>query len=270
MDKIEYLDFFGLKLSVFNVSELLEYIKGIIKKESKVICYGYSFGTIPYFKNYPEIAIYANQFDVSVIDGRGLFLLAKLLGTPIKSDLSIPVMVDLLLKMADENRFSIMLLGAKEAINKKGSENLKLKFPNARILPGIHGYFKENEEIEIVTNINLLQPDILLIGISSPKKEKFAFQYKEELDAKIIIPCGGVIDILAGHKKRIPKIIKKSGLAWLYRFTQEPKRLFRDSIINSLSVVFLMIPSLIFRRYILRKSFSIPQFYNKNCEAPIK
>jgi N-acetylglucosaminyldiphosphoundecaprenol N-acetyl-beta-D-mannosaminyltransferase len=269
MKKIEYIDFFGLKLSIFNIPELLEYIKGIIEEGNKAVCYGYSFGTMPYFKKYPEIAIYANQFEVSVVDGRGLYLLAKLLRAPVKSDLSIPSLVDYLLKIADENKYSLMLLGAQDQINKKASENLKLKFPNARILPGMHGYFNENEETEIIKKINLLKPDILLIGISSPKKERLAFQYKDQLDASIIIPCGGVIDILAGHKKRIPRFVKKIGMAWFYRFIQEPKRLFRDSILNSFNVGFLMIPSLLFQTYILHKKFSIPKFYHKLCNAPI-
>jgi exopolysaccharide biosynthesis WecB/TagA/CpsF family protein len=270
MTEIKYLNFFGLKLSVFEVSELMEYTKEVIRNKSKTICYGYSFGTLPYFKTFPEIAVYGNQFDVSLADGRGLFLLAKLLGSAIKSDISIPSFVDNLLRQANDNNFSVMLLGAREEINKKASENLKNNFPDARILKGMHGYFTEDEKDEIVAEINLLKPDILLIGMSSPKKERFAFQNKDRLDVNVIVPCGGVIDILAGEKKRIPKVIKKSGLAWFYRFVQEPKRLFRDSILNLLSVLFLLIPSLLFNTYILHKKFSIPKFYNRNCEAPIK
>ncbi len=129
MDKINYINFFGLKLSVFEVPELLAFIKDVIQKKDKAVCYGYSFGTIPYFKIFPEIAVYANQFDVSLIDGRGLFLLTKLLRTTIKSDLSIPSLVDEILKQANENNFSVMLLGAREEINKKASENLKNEFP---------------------------------------------------------------------------------------------------------------------------------------------
>jgi N-acetylglucosaminyldiphosphoundecaprenol N-acetyl-beta-D-mannosaminyltransferase len=270
MKKIEFIDFFNLKLSIFEIKELLDYIHDVIIENRKAICYGYSFGTLPYFKKYPEIAIYSNQFDVSVIDGRGLFVLVKLLGFPIKSDLSIPTLVDLTLRQANDNNFSVMLLGAKQDINNKATENLKLKYPNARIFPGINGYFKEIEEDEIISKINKLKPDILLIGISSPIKEKFAFINQNKLNVKIIIPCGGVIDILAGHKKRIPKFIKKMGLAWFYRYIQEPRRLFKDSILNSFSVLFHMIPYLLITSYILHKKFSIPKFYNALCDAPIK
>jgi N-acetylglucosaminyldiphosphoundecaprenol N-acetyl-beta-D-mannosaminyltransferase len=270
MKNIRFIDFFNLKLSTFDIPELLDYFKDTINNNGRSICYGYSFGTLPYFKDYPEIAVFSNQFDVSVIDGRGLYVLVKLLRFPVKLDLSIPNMVDLILKQANENSYSVMLLGAKEEINIQASANLKLLYPNANILPGINGYFKDNQESEVIYKINLLKPDILLIGISSPKKERFAFTNKNRIDVKIIIPCGGVIDILAGYKKRTPKLIKNMGLAWLYRFIQEPKRLFRDSIVNSFNVLFLLIPSLLYNAYISRKSFSIPKFYNKFCDAPIK
>lgn len=271
MNGIKYFDFFGLKLSIFDPHELTDYFLKVIRNNKKVICYGYSFGTLPYFKPYPEIAVYGNRFDVSVADGRGLFLFARLLGKPIKSDMSIPSMVDSLLELADKNNFSVMLLGARDDINLKATENLKNKFPGAAIIRGIHGYFKEFEEDIIVSKINKYSPDILLIGISSPKKERFAFLHSEELNCRIVVPCGGVIDILAGHKKRTPKFVKRAGLAWLYRFVQEPKRLFRDSIINSLSVLFRLIPTLLFKVYVLReKDFSIPKFYNSTCEAPIE
>ena len=270
MEPIKNVNFYGLKLSIFSTDQLLAFIEMAIINKQKKVCYGYNFGMFPYFKKYPEIPQYANQFDVSVADGRGYYLLAKILGFPVQSDISIPYLVERVLELADKNKFSVMLLGAKEEINRKACVNLQDKHPQARILPGKNGYFRENEEHEVVELINAHHPDILLIGISSPKKERFAHKYKEELNAKIIIPCGGVIDILAGHKKHTPKFIKKIGLAWFYRFVQEPVRLFRDSIINLGSVLFGLIPVLLFKRYILKKKdFSIPDFYKKGTIAPI-
>jgi N-acetylglucosaminyldiphosphoundecaprenol N-acetyl-beta-D-mannosaminyltransferase len=192
------------------------------------------------------------------------------LGYPIKSDISVPFMVDKVLDLAELKGYSIFLLGAKHEINKKAAERIHTKYPNIKMSVGHHGYFKEDEELQIVNFINTNKPNIILIGISSPLKERFAYKWKEKLDCNIIIPCGGVIDILAGYKKPIPKLIKKFGLAWLFRFIQEPKRLFKDSIVNLMDVLFLMIPSLLFQTYVLRKKFSIPRFYNKSYEVPLK
>jgi N-acetylglucosaminyldiphosphoundecaprenol N-acetyl-beta-D-mannosaminyltransferase len=258
---IEYTDFFGLKLSSFTDAELLHTIDSTIIKKGKLICYGYNFGMFPYFRKYPEIPQYANQFDVLVADGRGYYLFAKLLGYPVKSDLSIPYMVNKVLELADKKTYSILLLGAKDEINKKATEKIRLKYPGSTVFEGHHGYFKEENEQQIVDFINVSKPDILLIGISSPMKERFAYKWRSELKCKIIIPCGGVIDILAGQKKNTPKIIKKMGFAWFYRFVQEPRRLFRDSILHTFSVFFVLIPCLVLQVYVFRKKFSIPEFY---------
>lgn len=266
---ITHLNFFGLKLSVFTLTDLIQAIDVAIVTEKKLVCYGYNFGMFPYFKKYPQIPQYANRFEILVADGRGYYLFAKLLGYPVKSDLSIPYMVDHVLHLAEEKGYSLLLLGAKQEINLKAAEKIRADFKNIKVLEGHHGYFKEAEENQIADYINSVKPNIVLIGISSPMKETFTHKWKDYLDCNIIIPCGGVIDILAGYKKRTPKLIKKMGLAWFYRFVQEPKRLFRDSILHSLNVLFLMIPSLLFRTYILREKFSIPKFYNKSCEAPI-
>lgn len=267
MEGIKQLDFFGLRLSVFEEKQLIQGIAKSLSVGEKLICYGYNFGMFPYFKKYPEIPEYANQFDVMLADGRGYYLLAKMLGYPLKSDISVPFLVDRVINLANQKSYSILLLGAKEDINNKATRKLMETFPGLKVFNGHHGYFTEDEEDSLVAYINSCSPDILLIGISSPKKERFAHKYKDRLNVKLIIPCGGVIDILAGHKKPTPRLIKKAGFAWFYRFLQEPKRLFRDSILNLANVLFLMIPSLLFTTYVLRRKFSIPGFYSRNRTA---
>lgn len=270
MNHIKCINFFGLKLSVFEDYEIRDFIINAIEQRQKKILFGYSLGSFPYFKDHPEMAIYSNQFDVSVADGRGLYLLAKTLGFPLKSDLSIPIMTKMALELAQQKKYSVLLLGAKEEINQAAAENLRLKYPDAKIMVGRNGYFDQKDEPGIVNFINSQNPDIILIGISSPLKERFAIDWKSELNAKIIIPCGGVIDILSGKTKPMPVLVKKLCLGALYRFVQEPRRLFRDSIIYSSNVLFKLIPALLFKTYILKqKDFSIPEFYHKGIKAPI-
>jgi len=271
MGEIKYINFFGLKISVFEIDELRSYIKESVKSHQKKVLFGYSLGTFPYFKKYPEIAVFSNQFDVSVTDGRGLYLLAKYLRFPLKSDLSIPNMSKMVMELANENRFSVMIIGSSPENNLKATENARKRFPNAFFYDGHDGgWFTPEDQLITVDKINNVKPDILLIGVSSPKKEAFAAIWKESLNVNIIIPFGGAIDILSGKSKPIPKLIKKLALGGLYRWLQEPRRLFRDSIIYPSSVLFKLVPSLLFNVYILKnKNFSIPKFYNKNCIAPI-
>ena len=95
MRSLNFVDFFGLKLSVFDEPELIETINSAILTRQKIqICDGYNFGMFPYFKKYPEIPKYSNQFDI--LGGRWQRILSfyEMLGYPVKSDLSIPFMVE--------------------------------------------------------------------------------------------------------------------------------------------------------------------------------
>ena len=263
IEKIENpLSFYGLKYNSFNINEFHEYIMNIINNHKKSIIFGYSLVLLPKFKTYPEIFNISNTFDFFVIDGRGLYSIMKLCKTKGISDFSLPDIVYETLKIADRERYSVLLFGASEETNNNACNHIKKIYPNINLLKGINGYYEKKDEDIILKEINKISPDIILIGISSPQKEKLALKIRTEINCRVIIPCGGVIDILGGKTKREPKLIKKLNLTWLYRFFQEPKRLFKTIFVNGLSVIFILLPVFFVNVYILKnKDFSIPKFY---------
>jgi N-acetylglucosaminyldiphosphoundecaprenol N-acetyl-beta-D-mannosaminyltransferase len=271
-NEIQQFDFYGLKISSFNEDSLIMFFEETIENRKKAICYGYSLGSIPYFKHYPEYLEYANQFDIMACDGRGIYLLAKWMGFQVKSDLSIPNMTWKLLELANKNGYSVLIIGSSPENNKKATENARIKYPGAKFYNGADGgKFSPQDQQKTAEYINEVKPDILLIGVSSPKKESFAYYWQDKIDVKIIIPFGGAIDILSGKSKPIPKIVKKMCLGAYYRFIQEPKRLFRDSILFTGSVMLKVIPRLVFLKMIGKdESFSIPKLYNKSIDTTIK
>ena len=270
-DKIQHFDFYGLKLTSFQEEDLIQYLESCIDKRQKAVCYGYSLGSIPYFKNHPEYLEYGNQFDIMTCDGRGIYLLAKWSGFPVKTDLSIPNMTWEILDLANKNEYSVLIIGSSPENNKNATEQARIKYPGAKFYNGTDGgKFSPADQQKTANYINSVKPDILLVGVSSPKKESFAYHWKKELDVKIIVPFGGAIDILSGKSKPIPKIIKKMCLGAYYRFFQEPRRLFRDSILYTGSVMFKVIPRLVFLKLIGQdKKLSIPKLYNKYIDTTI-
>ena len=265
MKHIEQIDFYGLKLSLFSKLELIQRIIDVILNNEKIICYGYSLGTIYLMKKSPEIYTYGNQADILVTDGRLLYLFAKILNFPLRCDISIPNLVKLLLEFANEHKLSVFLLGADKETNSNAVRNLRLAYPNIIVPDGIDGYFKHEEENDIIARINRVSPDIVLIGISSPIKERLAFTWKDRLNTKIIVPCGGMIDVFAGKTKQSPNLIKKLGLASVYRIIQEPKRILKRNLKIYYYVFFKFLP-IFFLKVILKrdKNFSIPEFLNIN------
>ena len=258
---IQNLSLYGLKASLFDEKSLNRCLCDTIRLGKQIVCYGYSLTILPRFRVMPEIYHIAETFDIMVADGKGFYHLCRLFGIPLESDWALYEVTDALLARAAQENFSVMLLGANEENNQRATRNLREKFPDANILDGLNGYFAEADEGGVVEQINQRNPDVLMIGISSPKKEDFVWRNREKLKARVIVLMGGVIDIYAGKTATIPPVVKNLCLTWLYRFMQEPRRT-RHILVNGLDVLFRLIPAMAWAKWVKRDpNFSIPAFY---------
>jgi len=260
--KLEQYNFFGLKISNFDLDELYSYFDYKINHSQKIVCFGYSFGSLPLFKKYKDLYNIINSFDLNVSDGTQFYWFMKIFGYRLKTFLSIPYLTLRTLEYAENKKKSVLLLGADAKTNKIATENLRIKYPNIHFLEGRDGYFSEAEENDVVNFINSKKPNILLIGISSPKKERFAYKYKNELNTNVIIPCGGMIDVFAGKVKLASPFLKKIGLATLVRVFQEPRRQLWLNLWLAYETFFKIIPITIYQvKWKKNKNFIIPSIY---------
>jgi N-acetylglucosaminyldiphosphoundecaprenol N-acetyl-beta-D-mannosaminyltransferase len=97
--------------------------------------------------------------------------------------------------------------------------------PSVRIVGARSGYFKPDEEAEIVEEINRLSPDFVWIGLGTPKQQSWIYRHKDGTRRGIVLAVGFAFDVNAGTKKDSPVWMQKSGLGWLYRLSSEPRRL---------------------------------------------
>jgi N-acetylglucosaminyldiphosphoundecaprenol N-acetyl-beta-D-mannosaminyltransferase len=263
---IEQTSFFGFKVSIFSHNMLVHFIEESLESKIPRVFYGYSMGIIARLKFQPEVYQYVNDFDLMVTDGRFFYLLSKIFGLPVKYDISIPYLTELVLKRGDKKKSSVMIIGSTEKNNMRATNNLKIRYKNIIVYDGYHGGdFSESEHYKLVSHVNKYKPDILLIGVSIPKKEYFAFKQKPNLNVKIIIPCGGMIDVLSGKVNRIPYVVKKLGLGWAWRIVQEPKRFLYDKSWQVYQVLFKIIPNIIYHRYLKKEvNFFLPSIYGIN------
>lgn len=172
--------------------------------------------------------IYAGA-DLVVTDGKPLIWISRLYGTPIKEKISGSDLFPLLCGMSAEKGYSIFLLGAAEGVAAKAAENLKARYPGLKIAGTYSppfGFEKdESETRKSVEAVKAAKPDILIVGLGSPKQEKFIYAHREELNVPLSLGLGASIDFESGYLKRAPKWMSNCGLEWLYRVIQDPKRL---------------------------------------------
>lgn len=127
-----------------------------------------------------------------------------------------------LVKLASENNYRIAFLGAKEEIIQKAKENFLKKYPNLNFVYTRNGYF--DDENKIIEEIKSANPQILLVGLGSPKQEEIIVKLKSVLQGCTMVGVGGSFDVFSGIVKESPMIYRKLGLEWLYRTILQPER----------------------------------------------
>ncbi len=137
--------------------------------------------------------------------------------------------IDFMYSIIEESikyNLKIFLYGAKSGVAEAAKEELEKKYTGINIVGVCDGYVDENIAIQ---KINKANPDILFVGLGSPKQDNFIFNNREKLkNVKIIMPVGGSFDVVSNKLKRAPEWIIKLNLEWLYRLIKQPKRIFRQ------------------------------------------
>ncbi|MDR1616134.1 MAG: WecB/TagA/CpsF family glycosyltransferase [Syntrophomonadaceae bacterium] len=169
-----------------------------------------------------------NQAALITPDGIGAVWAGKILGHPFPERVT---GIDLLYSVCEravEKKWKVFLLGANPGIAETAAEKIRADFTGINICGVQDGYFKAEQTPCIIERINDLQPDIVAVGLGSPKQEYWISQYKDQLNASVFIGLGGSFDVIAGVKKRAPAWIIKLNLEWLYRLIKEPSRFKRQ------------------------------------------
>ena len=128
----------------------------------------------------------------------------------------------------------VFFIGGSEECIRRILVKVKLDFPGVSAVDGISppycDVFDEKTNSAMISHINEFQPDIIWIGLTAPKQEKWIFDNLSNLPNAIVGPIGAVFDYYAGTTKLAPIFVRKMGLEWLYRLIGEPKRVWRRTL----------------------------------------
>lgn len=122
------------------------------------------------------------------------------------------------------------LYGGGEGVAELLAEALQKRFPGIVIAGTYTPPFRnltEDEENDVIARVEASGADILWVGLSTPKQERFMWNYQGRLPVKLMIAVGAAFDLHTGRTKDAPGWIKSAGLHWLYRLAHEPRRLWR-------------------------------------------
>ncbi|WP_298487931.1 WecB/TagA/CpsF family glycosyltransferase [uncultured Maribacter sp.] len=187
------------------------------------------------------------ESDALLPDGVGIVIAAKwLLGKSIKK-IAGEDLHSFLLKQLNEQSGSCFYMGASNNTLQKIKQRIKKEYPNIRVgsySPPFKKEFTQKDNNEIITTVNAFEPDVLFVGMTAPKQEKWSLKHKDTLKVNgPICAIGAVFDFYAGTVSRPSRAWQKLGLEWFGRLLKEPKRMWKRYIFYGI----------IFVRYLIKE-----------------
>ena len=246
----------GIEVNRFDLKELLNMIDVLVKEKKQTIISSQNLHSIYLFH---RNLFLRNLQSISIkrIDGMPIVYCGKILGYPFKRNHRI-TWVDLirpLMHEAANNNWKVFYLGADEVTVSKGVSVLRNDYPGLN-LAYENGFFDATtssaENKNTIEKINAFAPDVLIVGMGMPRQEKWILENKEVLNATVIMTSGAAIEYVAGKVSTPPRWMGRTGIEWLYRLIESPKRFWFRYMVEPWFVFWLFIKDF-GKKYILRR-----------------
>ncbi|HEX2648274.1 MAG TPA: WecB/TagA/CpsF family glycosyltransferase, partial [Candidatus Dormibacteraeota bacterium] len=184
-----------------------------------------------------EVRRIFREAHLNVADGAPVVWLCRLLGAEMPGRVAGADLVPALLAEAAEADAGVFLLGGEHGAAAAAAARLNERIPGVRIVGAYEpprAAIEDMDNEEILARIAKARPGVLLVALGHPKQERWIDLHRDRLDVAVAIGVGQVFDLIAGRVSRAPRWMQDSGLEWLYRATQEPRRLLSRYVVDAM------------------------------------
>jgi N-acetylglucosaminyldiphosphoundecaprenol N-acetyl-beta-D-mannosaminyltransferase len=224
------VDILGVAVSVVNLDMAVDAFGAWIRDgASEYVCVTGVHGVME-CQSDPELLRIHNESGMTTPDGMPLVWCGRYAGA---SSIKRVYGPDLMLRVCAESvdkGWSHFFFGAGPGVADELAAALKVRFPGL-IVAGMHTPpfrgLTDEETLAMAEMINTARPDIVWVGLSTPKQERWMARFRPLLSAPVLVGVGAAFDIHAGRLPQAPRWMQRSGLEWSYRLAREPRRLWR-------------------------------------------
>ncbi len=234
----------GVKVSAINLNDALIFInRTILENKKKYICVC-PVSTIMECKMNKKVLISVNSADLATPDGMAVVWLGWMQGFKNIRRVYGPELMQNICEFSAKKGYRHYFYGSTEDTLNKLEEKLKGEYPGLIVSGKFSPPFRKltgEENREIIERVNRANPDIVWVGLGSPKQDVWMYEHRDKLNASVLIGVGAAFDFLAGTKPQAPRWIRNHGFEWLFRLVTEPKRLWRRYLVNYPLFLYLLI-----------------------------
>jgi N-acetylglucosaminyldiphosphoundecaprenol N-acetyl-beta-D-mannosaminyltransferase len=226
----------GVGISALNLDLALQEVARALEHKNKgYICVTGVHGVMEAQKDSGLRSILNRSF-LNTPDGMPMVWAGKWAGFAQMDRVYGPDLMFLVCEFTRTGKYTHFLYGGGEGVAEELKRRLENKFPGLKII-GTHTPpfrpLQPAEEVELAGRISTLKPDIIWVGLSTPKQEKFMAQFYQKFDTTLMFGVGAAFDFHAGRVRQAPRWMQRSGLEWLFRLSCEPRRLWRRYLKNN-------------------------------------
>jgi N-acetylglucosaminyldiphosphoundecaprenol N-acetyl-beta-D-mannosaminyltransferase len=242
----------GLPLDAITESQAIQFITTHLQNHRGGWVITPNLDHLRRFTSDPEFASFFSQADLVLCDGMPLVWAGKLQGTPLPQRVAGSDLIWSLSAAAADRAIPIYLLGGEPGAAEGAAQVLQEKFPALEIV-GVHspaiGFENDPASLEaIIENLRQSKPGIIFVALGSPKQEQLIARIRHILPTAWWIGVGISFSFVSGEIKRAPLWMRRRGMEWIHRLTQEPRRLARRYLVDNLPFVRMLFLNALWNR----------------------
>lgn len=230
--------FMGLKVDCLGRRETVELLVRLIEDHQAPILHSViNAAKVVQCQANPELRQAINAGDIVSADGQAVVWFGRWAGIPVPERVTGIDLMTEMLGEAEHHGWRVFLWGASDAVVRQAATRIQDAYPGLAAVGTYPGYFVPSEEESICRQIAAWRPDIVFLGMNTPKKELISYRRLQALGSRLVMGVGGAFDIWAGRTARAPRIWQRLGLEWLYRLLLEPRRMARRYLVGNVLFV---------------------------------
>ncbi len=218
------VDILGVSVDKVTFDQALDIAEGFVHTDGVSTIFTPNSEIVMCAREDAEMMEILNNADLCTADGIGIVYGSRILKEPVPERVAGFDLTCALLERLSKTGDGVFLFGAKPGVADTAKTNLEKEYPGINVVGTRDGYFKPEDEPQIVDVINKSGAKLLLVCLGAPKQEKWIVAHKPELKVNLCMGVGGTLDVLAGVAKRAPKWVIKLNLEWAYRILKNPSR----------------------------------------------
>lgn len=234
------IEMFGCRIDALTMSETIDRIEHIIRKGTPSQHVVINAAKAVMVNRDESLRKIVQNCAIVNADGQSVVWAARLLRKPLPERVAGIDIMTRLIEVSERTGYRVYFLGARDEVISRFVQVIEERFPKLKVVGSRNGYFDDSEKDVVVQQVRRAKPDILFVGISSPKKEFWLAENLDALGVPFVMGVGGSFDVVAGETSRAPEWMQRTGLEWLHRLGMEPRRMWRRYFIGNTVFLYMV------------------------------